>query len=84
MVEHKAVDVISVCNAEGEILPLRLQMIDESKQILRVRIQEARVAERIQHVGVEAVIFHCRAEVYGRVLSFRLKYTYRSHIWHLL
>ena len=80
----QAVDVISVCNAEGEIRPLRLQMVDENKQILRVHIVDARVVERIQHVGVEAVIFHCRAEVYDRVLSFRLKYTYRPHIWHLL
>jgi hypothetical protein len=82
--EQKAVDVISVCNAEGEILPLRLQMVDENKQLLRIHIQQAKVTERIQHVGVEAVIFHCKAEVYERSLSFRLKYTYRSHIWHLL
>ena len=84
MVEHKAVDVISVCNAEGEICPLRLQMIDESKQLLRIHIQEAKVAQRIEHVGVEAVIFRCKAEVYDRTLCFQLKYTYRSHIWHLL
>lgn len=84
MPEKKAVDVISICDAEGEIFPLRMQLVDENRQILRVRIQDAHVAERIQHVGVEAVIFHCRAQVHDRVLSFRLKYTYRSHRWHLL
>ena len=63
MVEHKAVDVISVCNAEGEILPLRLQMIDELGQLLRIHIQQAKLLERIDHVGVEAVIFQCRARV---------------------
>lgn len=84
MKEQKAVDVISVCSAEGEILPLRLQMVDENKQLLRIHIQQARVTERIEHIGAEAVIFHCKAEVYDRNLSFRLKYTYRSHIWHLL
>ena len=84
MVEHKAVDVISVCNAEGEILPLRLQMIDELGQLLRIHIQQAKLLERIDHVGVEAVIFQCRARVYERDIRFRLKYTYRSHVWHLL
>jgi hypothetical protein len=40
--------------------------------------------ERIDHVGVEAVVFQCRAKVYERDIRFRLKYTYRSHRWHLL
>ena len=84
MVEHKTVDVISVCSAEGDILPLRLQMIDELGQLLRIHIQQAKLLERIDHVGVEAVIFQCRARVYERDIRFRLKYTYRSHVWHLL
>jgi hypothetical protein len=84
VVEHKAVDVISVCSAEGEILPLRLQMIDEVGQLLRIHIQQAQLMERIDHVGVEAVVFQCRAKVYERDIRFRLKYTYRSHRWHLL
>ena len=84
MTECKAVDVISVCNAGGEILPLRLQMIDELGQLLRIHIQQAKLLERIDHVGVEAVIFQCRARVYERDIRFRLKYTYRSHVWHLL
>ena len=84
MTEKQAVDVISVCNAEGEILPLRLQMLDESRQLLRVNIQESRLLERIEHVGVEAVVFGCRARDCDRELTFRLKYTYRSHRWHLL
>ena len=84
MTEKKAVDVISVCSAEGEILPLRLQMVDETRQLLRIHIQQAKLVERIEHAGVEAVVFQCRAQVYDRMLNFRLKYTYRSHIWHLL
>ena len=84
MQEQKTVDVISVCNTEGEILPLRLQMVDENKQLLRIHIQQAKVSERIEHVGVEAVVFQCHAQVCDRMLSFRLKYTYRSHRWNLL
>lgn len=84
MAAVKAVDVISVCNAEGEIRPLRMQMVDETKQLLRIHISEARRIQEIQHVGAEAVIFQCRAQVYGRDLQFRLKYTFRSHTWFLL
>ena len=84
MQEQKTVDVISVCNTEGEILPLRLQMVDENRQILRVNIQQAKLVEKIDHVGAEAVVFQCRAQVYDRILNFRLKYTFCSHVWHLL
>lgn len=84
MTATKAVDVISVCNAEGEIKPLRMQMEDETKQLLRIHISEAKRIQEIRHVGAEAVIFRCRANVHGRELQFRLKYTFRSHTWFLL
>ena len=81
---QRAVDVISVCSAEGEIRPLRMQMLDETRQLLRIHIQQARRVQEITHVGAEAVIFQCWAHVHGRDLQFRLKYTFRSHTWHLL
>lgn len=84
MAKGKAVDVISVCSAEGEIRPLRMQMMDETKQLLRIHISEAKRVREISHVGAEAVIFQCRACVYDRALSFQLQYTFRSHTWHLL
>ena len=84
MAVPRAVDVISVCNAEGEIHPLRMQMVDETRQILRVHISEAKRVREITHVGAEALIFQCRACVYERELQFQLKYTFRSHTWHLL
>ena len=84
MAEHRAVDVISVCSAEGQIHPLRLQMLDENSQLLRVHILEAKRIQLIQHVGAEAEIFQCSAKIHDRLLHFQLKYTYRSHTWHLL
>ena len=48
------VDVISVCSADGEIRPLRLQLIDEEKQMLRINIEQVISVEEITHVGVEA------------------------------
>lgn len=84
MVRNCPVDVISVCNTEGEIRPLRFQLEDEEHQLLRVNIQEVVSVREIQHVGVEAHIFLCRARVHDREWTFELKYTFRSHTWRLL
>ena len=84
MVRNCPVDVISVCNTQGEIRPLRFQLEDEEHQLLRVNIQEVVSIREIQHVGVEAHIFLCRARVHDRDWTFELKYTFRSHTWRLL
>jgi len=84
MVRNCPVDVISVCNTEGEIRPLRFQLEDEEHQLLRVNVQEVVSVREIQHVGVEAHIFLCRARVHDREWTFELKYTFRSHTWRLL
>lgn len=79
-----AVDVISVCTAAGEIRPLRMQMIDEERQMLRVNIEEIIKTEEIQHVGAEATIFTCRATVWDRKWLFELRYSIRSHSWSIV
>lgn len=84
MVRNCPVDVISVCNTQGEIRPLRFQLEDEEHQLLRVNIQEVISMREVQHVGVEANIFLCRARVHDRDWTFELKYTFRSHSWRLL
>ena len=84
MVQSCPVDVISVCTAQGEIRPLRLQLEDEEHQLLRVNIQEVLQVREVQHVGAEANIFLCRAHLHGRDWTFRLKYSIRTHSWHIL
>ncbi len=78
------VDVISVCSANGDIRPLRLQMEDEQHQLLRVDIDEVVSSKPISYVGIEAVVFLCRATVKERAWLFELKYTIRSHSWCML
>ena len=78
------VDVISVCSADGSIRPLRLQLEDEERQLLRINVQEILSVREIEHVGVEASIFLCRARVHDRDWKFELKYTFRTHSWCLL
>lgn len=77
------VDVISMCSANGDILPLRLRMEDEEHQLLRIDIEEVIGSKEIQYVGIEAHVFLCRATVRGKQWLFELKYTIRSHCWHL-
>ena len=77
------VDVISMCSANGDILPLRLRMEDETHQLLRIDIEEVVSSKKIQYVGIEACVFLCRATVRGKQWLFELKYTIRSHCWCL-
>lgn len=78
------VDVISVCTTSGEIRPLRIQMEDETHQLLRINIEEVVSVRQIEHVGVEASVFMCRATVWDRKWLFELKYSIRSHTWSVL
>ena len=78
------VDVISVCNTEGEIRPLRLRLEKEAGEPVRIDITDVLKVTEIPHVGVEANVFLCRARPYGREMLFELKYTFRSHSWCLL
>lgn len=78
---NKAVDVISMCSADGSIKPLRLRMEDEEHQLLRIDIDEVISVRQIQYVGIEAHVFLCRATVKGSQWLFELKYTIRSHSW---
>lgn len=83
-VETCPVDVISVCTADGTIKPLRVQLKDESNQLLRINIDEIISIKEIEYVGVEGPVFLCRARVWERQWVFELKYNIRSHSWCIL
>ena len=78
------VDVISVCNASGEIRPIRLQLCTAEQHKVRIDIEEVLSVKDIPYVGVEAHVFVCRAKAAGRSMTIELKYTFRSHTWCLL
>ena len=83
MERNSPVDVIAVYSANGEIRPLRLRIEDEEHRLLRVDIEEVVTSKEIQYVGIEAQIFLCKATVEGKPWMFELKYTIRSHSWHM-
>lgn len=85
MVEiSKSVDVICVCDARGEIRPLRIRMEQPDQSQLRINIDEVVSTRQIQYVGAEANIYLCRAIIHDREQLFELKYLIRSHCWKLL
>lgn len=84
MFHHQPVDVISVCSADGTIKPLRLRLEGEAAQSQRVDIDEVISTVEIQHVGIEAHIFLCRAEIDDRPCLFELKYNIRAHSWCII
>ena len=82
--KNKPVDVIAMYSAAGEIRPLRLRMEDEHHQLMRVDIEEIISMKPVQYVGIEAIVFLCRAMVEQKEWLFELKYTIRTHSWCLL
>ena len=77
------IDVISVCEASGEIRPLRFRMEDEDHRLRRIDIDQVISTRKIQYAGIEAHIFLCTALVEGQEWLFELKYTIRTHCWCL-
>ena len=75
------VDVIAIYSASGEIRPLRVQMEDDMRQLVRVNIEQILKVTQIEHVGAEATVFLCRATVWDKKWLFELKYSIRSHLW---
>lgn len=78
------VDVISVCSTAGEIRPLRLQIEDETHQLLRVDIEAVLGVREIDRVGIESQVFLCRGRTGRRRCMFELKYSIRNHTWWLI
>lgn len=78
------VDVICVCSTDGSIRPLRLQLADDSKQLIRINIDQILDTKHIPYSGIEAQIFVCRGTFADKQILFELKYTIRSHSWQLL
>ena len=81
---RKPVDVISVCNADGSIQPLRLRLGDPERGYVRVDVTQILDTKEIEYVGIEAKWFLCRGQADDREHLFELKYTYRSHVWSIV
>ena len=82
--EQRKLDVICVCNADGEIRPLRLRLEDDAEGWIRVDIDQILRVDRDRRFGSESITFLCGGQVRDRRRLFQIKYAVRSHIWSLL
>ena len=74
-------DVISLCEADGQLRPLRIRFQDEDACFRKLDIEQILQRDRICFVGAEAELFLCKATVEGKTWLFQLKYSLRSHSW---
>lgn len=83
-IRNQTVNVISLCSAEGEIRPIRLQLPGENQQMIRVDISRIIQVKDIAYIGAEARIFSCLGTIGNMECILELKYHFRNHIWELL
>lgn len=78
------VQVLSCCDADGRMEPLRFRLEDEDHLLRTVSISQVIRVSEVRRVGVESLTFLCRAELGGRERLLELRYGLRTHRWVLL
>ncbi len=79
----RSVDVISLCEADGRLLPLRIRM-EDGGQSLRVDIQRVLSTKDVSKPGREGKVFDCFGKIGNLNCRLELKYCVRSQMWLLL
>lgn len=78
------IEVIAMCDTRGKLHPLRIRFEGEDHALHRMDIDRVVSVQEVALVGVEAIIFLCRAMDGERFRLFELRYNIRSHDWLLL
>ena len=81
--KNRPVEMISVCSTEGRILPVRFRFETADRAIRTVRISEVVSIKEVSYVGIEALVYVCKADMDERERLLELKYTVRTHRWVL-
>ena len=84
MERNVKVEVIALWETDGQLRPLRFRFTGEDHQLHSAGIDQVLSIRQVAYVGVDALIFLCRACVEGRERMLELKNTIRSHSWTLL
>lgn len=77
------IDMISVCNADGSLQPLRFRYEDAECCRHRVNVQEILACKELRYRETEGYVFTCRASMDGEEHMVQLKYVIRAHCWYL-
>lgn len=84
MSRSQKIEMISVCDTSGQLRPLRFRFEGADHQLHRIVIDQIISVREVALVGIEAIIFLCRARDEERERIFELQYNIRSHDWHLM
>ena len=78
------VEMISFCDPEGAMEPLRFRFEDSQHELRRGKVVEILSRREIKYVNVEAYEYVCRVQMEERERLLRMRYAIRSHRWSLL
>lgn len=81
--ENLPVQVIVHCDAQGELRPLRFRYEDKNHQLHTVHVEQVTDSRKVEFVGIEAMLYLCRARQEGKEHLYELKYTVQTHKWVL-
>ncbi|MEA4965575.1 MAG: hypothetical protein VB055_07125 [Oscillospiraceae bacterium] len=80
---NRPVEMLSVCSPDGMLRPVRFRYEGEDHAVRTVQISEIVCKNEISYVGIEAIIYVCKAQIEELERLFELKYTVQTHRWVL-
>lgn len=81
--ENLPIQVIVHYDARGELRPLRFQYEDRQHRIHTIQVEQVTDSRKVEFVGIEAMLYLCKAHVDGKGHLYELKYTVQTHKWVL-
>ena len=81
--ENLPIQVIVHCDAHGDLRPLRFRYEDRQHQIHTVQVEQVADIRKVEFVGIEAILYLCKAKTDGKEHLYELKYTVQTHKWVL-
>jgi len=78
---NKPVEMISCCNALGEIVPIRLRMENASHEVMVASINEIVYKKESHIAGLLTFEYGCKIKIEGREQLVEVSYQVHSHRW---
>ena len=80
---NKPIQMICVCDVDGELRPLRFRFEDDEHCVHTVKVSEVLVAKELNYVGTQSFLYVCKALAGDREIMFELRYAVKAHKWVL-
>lgn len=84
MQQSRRIDVISLCDANGEVRPLRIRAVAEAGEVICGKICEIISEKEYKCLGAESWIYLCRVQTEERRIVVELKFSVPTHSWFLM